>query len=309
MPLDHVGRGARSPRREGPRRARRAARRLRLADHGAGDLDEPPLVGARACRPARRGRRRAPRTRSLPARPRGARRGRPLECSCASATLPSHRQLLDRLLGLERPAQAPARAPEVRHRAAGRRRTPGPSLPAGSTKPLSTLKKVVLPAPLGPISPQVPDSNVTDMASSGVTPPKRTVRSRTSITTPAPLRDCRVRRRADQAAEPVRSFGTCSTRPAGAVSSTCRMPTPNRIVSRSAGRPQLSSSAGSSLIREARDDRAPEAVDAAHQHDGQQDDVLAGREAVVEQARRRSAASSPPATPVMNEASANAQSL
>ena len=33
------------------------------------------------------------------------------------------RQLLDRLLGLERAPQAPARAPEVRHRAAGRRRT------------------------------------------------------------------------------------------------------------------------------------------------------------------------------------------
>ncbi len=32
---------------------------------------------------------------------------------------------------------------------------------AGLTKPLSTLKKVVLPAPFGPISPQVPASNLT----------------------------------------------------------------------------------------------------------------------------------------------------
>src|SRR4051812_47086291 len=55
---------------------------------------------------------------------------------------------------------------------------------AGFTKPLITLKNVVLPAPLGPISPQVPVSNVTDMASSGFTPPKRTVRSETSITAP-----------------------------------------------------------------------------------------------------------------------------
>ena len=54
-------------------------------------------------------------------------------------------------------------------------------LPAdGCTKPLSTLKKVVLPAPLGPTRPHTPagSSNVTP--SSGLTPPKETVRSRTS---------------------------------------------------------------------------------------------------------------------------------
>src|SRR6185437_10519144 len=48
--------------------------------------------------------------------------------------------------------------------------------PAGLTKPLITLKKVVLPAPLGPIRPQVPLSKTTEMPSIGVTPPKRTVR-------------------------------------------------------------------------------------------------------------------------------------
>src|SRR5262249_24817113 len=47
---------------------------------------------------------------------------------------------------------------------------------AGLTKPLITLKNVVLPAPFGPISPHVPRSNVTETPSSGVTPPKRTVR-------------------------------------------------------------------------------------------------------------------------------------
>ncbi len=49
--------------------------------------------------------------------------------------------------------------------------------------------------------------------------------------------------------------------PAARSSSTCRTPTPKRIVSRSAGRPQLSSSAGRSLHEQAGDDRAPEAVD------------------------------------------------
>ena len=42
---------------------------------------------------------------------------------------------------------------------------------AGRTKPLSTLKNVVLPAPFGPMSPQVPCSNVRLMPSSEVTPP------------------------------------------------------------------------------------------------------------------------------------------
>jgi hypothetical protein len=37
------------------------------------------------------------------------------------------------------------------------------------------LKNVVLPAPLGPMSPQVAASNVTDIPSIGMTPPKRTV--------------------------------------------------------------------------------------------------------------------------------------
>ena len=57
------------------------------------------------------------------------------------------------------------------------------TLPAsGLTKPLSTLKKVVLPAPFGPMRPHVPASNVTVMRSIGTTPPNRTVRSSTVIT-------------------------------------------------------------------------------------------------------------------------------
>ena len=42
---------------------------------------------------------------------------------------------------------------------------------AGRTKPLSTLKKVVLPAPFGPMRPQVPSWNLRLMSSSEVTPP------------------------------------------------------------------------------------------------------------------------------------------
>ena len=78
------------------------------------------------------------------------------ECSCDHRHVVVDRELLDRLLGLERAPHAPARAPEVGHRRAGPRRTPCTLPSAGRTKPLSTLKKVVLPAPLGPMSPQVP---------------------------------------------------------------------------------------------------------------------------------------------------------
>ena len=48
---------------------------------------------------------------------------------------------------------------------------------AGLMNPLRTLKKVVLPAPLGPISPHVPSRRCTSTPSSGMTPPKRTVSS------------------------------------------------------------------------------------------------------------------------------------
>ena len=58
--------------------------------------------------------------------------------------------------------------------------------PMGRTNPLSTLKNVVLPAPFGPMSPQVPPGNDSVIRSIGMTPPKRTVSSSTSITRPAP---------------------------------------------------------------------------------------------------------------------------
>src|SRR5262245_18627682 len=68
----------------------------------------------------------------------------------------------------------------------------------GRTNPLSTLKNVVLPAPFGPINPHVPESKVTVMPSSGVTPPKRTVRPAISIISPPPRRKVRRRSSRDQ---------------------------------------------------------------------------------------------------------------
>src|SRR5260370_1338095 len=56
---------------------------------------------------------------------------------------------------------------------------------SGDVNPLNTLKNVVLPAPFGPINPQVPVGNSTLTSSSGVTPPKRTVRPSISIIGPA----------------------------------------------------------------------------------------------------------------------------
>ena len=70
-----------------------------------------------------------------------------------------HRQALDRLFLLERAPQAPAGAAVVGHAAAGPRRNARTAPVAGDTKPLSTLKNVVLPAPFGPIRPQVPCGN------------------------------------------------------------------------------------------------------------------------------------------------------
>src|SRR5580704_12119176 len=52
---------------------------------------------------------------------------------------------------------------------------------AGRTKPESTLKNVVLPAPFGPMRPQTPSSNRRFMPSRDVTPPYLTLRSLTSI--------------------------------------------------------------------------------------------------------------------------------
>ena len=108
------------------------------------------------------------------------------------------RELLDRLLGLERAPQPPPRAAEVRHRqqvlAEGARRVPAGRLDESAEH----VEERRLAGPVGPDQPARALSNLTSMPSSGVTPPKRTVRSETSITRLAPPAG---RRRAEQAAQ------------------------------------------------------------------------------------------------------------
>ena len=122
------------------------------------------------------------------------------------------------MLGLERAPQAPPRAPEVGHReqvlAEGRGSHPA----AGLTKPLRTLKNVVLPAPFGPMRPQVPPGKTTLTSSSGVTPAKRTVRLLTSITAPSsppPPARAAPRRACDQPPEPGQILRELVGEPAG----------------------------------------------------------------------------------------------
>jgi hypothetical protein len=54
----------------------------------------------------------------------------------------------------------------------------------GGTNPESTLSSVVLPAPLGPMSPTVPTGSSARTASRDTTPPNRTVRSSMRIIVP-----------------------------------------------------------------------------------------------------------------------------
>ena len=149
-------------------------------------LDEPPLAGAE-CADLRLGRH--VETDELDRREHV---GPPCR-SLRRRVLVDHRdvvedgELLDRLLGLERPAETPPRATEVGHLRAGRRRSRGSLPAAGRTKPLRTLKNVVLPAPFGPINPQVPLGKTTLTSSIGVTPANRTVSPVTSITAPSSL--------------------------------------------------------------------------------------------------------------------------
>ena len=57
----------------------------------------------------------------------------------------------------------------------------------GSTKPHITLKSVVLPAPLGPITPRTsPGATLTDTESSAVMPPKLTVSPSAANAAPCP---------------------------------------------------------------------------------------------------------------------------
>ena len=162
------------------------------ADDGAGDLDEPPLAGAEraTCGFASRS---SP-TKSMASMHLWRRRG-----ALAAGVLEDQQHVVEHGQVRRSPARsgtcgAPPSGPGgSRPSPAGRRRRPARAPAIGRTNPLSTLKNVVLPAPFGPISPQVP-AGERDASSgrSGSTPPKRTVRPSTSITRrPAPRRRLR----------------------------------------------------------------------------------------------------------------------
>ena len=92
------------------------------------------------------------------------------ECSCTIATLSNtdSSSMACSVWNVRRTPQRARRKWAIESRSTPNART----VPAaGRTKPLSTLKNVVLPAPFGPMSPQVPCSNVRLMSSSEVTPP------------------------------------------------------------------------------------------------------------------------------------------
>ena len=156
--------------------------------------------------------------------------------------------------------------------------------PDGLTKPLITLKKVVLPAPLGPISPHVPSGNVTLMPSIGLTPPKRTSRFSTSITSASPIRPRPPAPRPIRRAQLGHVLRELVHEPGGRREQHLEHPDAEEDREQVRGQAPAVEQRGQVPVEQARHDRAPEAVDAAHQHDREQDDVLAGGEAVVEEA-------------------------
>ena len=149
-----------------------------LPDDGPGHLDEPPLARRRAPPTARRAALRGRRTSTASMHvARGATRGRRAGVLVDEAHVVEHRQLGDRLLGLERPAQPPARPPEVGHRqqvVAERR-----DGPAGRPdEPAEHVEERRLAGAVRPDQPaRAARRSVSVMPSIGMTPPKRTVRS------------------------------------------------------------------------------------------------------------------------------------
>ena len=150
------GRGARSPRPAARRPARRAARAAAVPTTARATSTRRRCAGAERADRLVRVVARDRRTRRRPSRPGAGSRAPPPVCSCTSSTLSNTDEVGDRLLGLERAPQSPAGPAEVgiASRSLAERDRPRPAI--GRTKPLRTLKNVVLPAPLGPISPHVP---------------------------------------------------------------------------------------------------------------------------------------------------------
>ena len=134
---------------------------------------------------------------------------------------------------------------------------------AGLTKPLSTLKNVVLPAPFGPIRPHVPpgndDAHLVDRCDAAEAHGEVLDLDHARCLRSLPADGAPDRREA--CTRFAMSFGSCSTMPPGAVSSTCRSPMPKRIeeevrVERPTWPGEMN---GTHLDEDAGDDRTPEA--------------------------------------------------
>ncbi len=211
------------------------------------------------------------------------------------------REPFDGLLGLERASKPPARAPEVGHRQnvlaegangardgpdeaaedveerglAGAVRPDQPTRAAGEADGHAVDRKHAAEA----------DGQILDLDHAG-----------------DPLRpfDEPANRRPIARRSFATSLGTWSMSPPGAVSRTWSTPTPNRIVSSSGRDAPVVEQRRQQSQQERGDDRAPDAVDAAHQHDGEQEDRVLGRE-LVDVDAAGGAARRPPATPAMND--------
>ena len=149
------------------------------------------------------------------------------------------------------------------------------------------------------------------MSSIGVTPPKRTVRpfDLDHGDSPRPLpSDADAAR--DQAAQVRHVLGDLLHDPARGGEQHLQDADPEQDREPFGLTPQCTlQEHGRSCVEDAGDDRAPEAEDAADQHGRQQHERVLDGKAAGPVGCPTCAASRPPATPVMNDASAKAHSL
>ena len=213
----------------------------RLADHGPGDLDEPPLAGTESPRP----------TVGVARQPDEVDRPHHLVAARAAVTagvlvheehVLVHGEVGDRLLGLERSAQPPPRPLEVgdRQEIVTEREHPAGVRPH---EPAEDVEERRLAGAVGPD--QAACAAGEGDASSGRSGalPRTAPRARRPRSRAAPAGAGDESADGRQLGEVLRHL---VDQPAGAVISTCRTPIPNRIVSSSVDTPQSSSSAGSS---------------------------------------------------------------
>ena len=190
-----------------------------------------------------------------------------------------HRQLLDRLLGLERPPQAPARAPVVGHPqqvlAERRDRADGRLDEAAEDVEERRLAGAVRADQAAGAAGE-DDAHVVDRRDAGEAHREALDLDHGGFLSAAA---CSRTRAATSRPSLARSFGSCSASPPGAVSSTCRRPAPKRIRSEVRVQPPLRlEEERHELLEAAGDDRAPEAVDAADQRRRGQDERVLGLE-------------------------------